>query len=59
MYGHTVGGALGMGYLPCEPDTPRAQVIDATFEVEVNGQRIPATASFRPFYDPGNERIRL
>ena len=59
MYGHTVGGALGMGYLPCGPDTPRAQVIDATFEVEVNGQRIPATASFRPFYDPDNERIRL
>ena len=48
-----------MGYLPCGPDTPRAQVIDATFEVEVNGQRIPATASFRPFYDPDNERIRL
>ena len=59
MYGHTVGGALGMGYLPCEPDTPRAQMLGATIEVEVNGQRIPATASFRPFYDPGNERIRL
>ena len=59
MYGHTVGRALGMGYLPCGPDTPRAQVIDATFEVEVNGQRIPATASYRPFYDPDNERIRL
>ena len=59
MYGHTVGGALGMGYVGCEPDTPRAQVIEGTFEINVNGTRVPATASFRPFYDPDSDRVRL
>ncbi|MEC9424686.1 MAG: FAD-dependent oxidoreductase [Actinomycetota bacterium] len=59
MYGHTVGGALGMGYVACEPGSPRSQVIEGIFEVEVNGPRVPATASFRPFYDPDSERVRL
>ncbi|MED6328449.1 MAG: FAD-dependent oxidoreductase [Actinomycetota bacterium] len=59
MYGHTVGGALGMGYVACEPGSPRSQVIEGIFEVEVNGTRVPATASFRPFYDPDSERVRL
>ena len=59
MYGHTVGGALGMGYVACEPGSPRSQVIEGIFEVEVNGTRVPATASFRPFYDPDSKRVRL
>ena len=59
MYGHTVGGALGMGYVGCEPGTSRAQVIEGKFEVDVNGIRVPATASFRPFYDPDSLQVRL
>ena len=59
MYGHTVGAALGMSYVDCEPGTPRAQVIEGTFEVDVNGVRVPATASYRPFYDPDSFRTRL
>jgi len=48
-----------MAYLSSEPDTPRPQVIEGSFEIEVNGERIPATASYRPFYDPDSERVRL
>ncbi|MEE3204951.1 MAG: aminomethyltransferase family protein, partial [Actinomycetota bacterium] len=59
MYGHTVGGALGMAYVGCKPDTPRAAVIEGTFEVSVNGVLIPATASYRPFYDPDSLQVRL
>jgi 4-methylaminobutanoate oxidase (formaldehyde-forming) len=59
MYGHTVGGALGMAYVGCEPDTPRAAVIEGTFEVSVNGVLVPATASYRPFYDPDSLQVRL
>jgi 4-methylaminobutanoate oxidase (formaldehyde-forming) len=59
MYGHTVGAALGMSYVDCEPGTPRAQVIEGAFEVDVNGVRVPATASYRPFYDPDSLRPRL
>ncbi len=59
MYGHTVGGALGMAYVGCKPDTPRAAVIEGAFEVSVNGVLIPATASYRPFYDPDSLQVRL
>jgi len=59
MYGHTVGAALGMSYVGCEPGTPRAQVLEGAFEVDVNGVRVQATASYRPFYDPDSERVRL
>ena len=59
MYGHTVGGAWGMAYVGCESDTPRAAVIEGTFEVSVNGVLVPATASYRPFYDPDSLQVRL
>ena len=58
MYGHTVGAALGMGYVTHEPGTPRDEVIGGSFEITINGERIPATASYRPFYDPTGDRIR-
>ena len=56
MYGHTVGAAIGMGYVSTPLEMPRADVLDASYELRVNGDRIPATASFRPFYDPASER---
>ena len=59
MYGHTVGAALGMSYVDCEPGTPRAQVVEGAFAVDVNGVLVPATASYRPFYDPDSLRTRL
>jgi len=58
MYGHTVGAALGMGYVSHDRGAPRDEVIGADFEIDVNGTRAPATASYRPFYDPDSERIR-
>ncbi|NNE74845.1 MAG: GcvT family protein [Acidimicrobiales bacterium] len=57
MYGHTVGAALGMGYVSHPIDMLRSEVLEATFEIQVNGERYPATASYRPFYDPANDRI--
>ena len=57
-YGHTVGSALAMGYVKSPVDMARAEVIDASFELQVNGVKVPATASYRPFYDPTSERVR-
>lgn len=57
-YGHTVGSALAMGYVKSSVDMPRAGVLEATFELQVNGVRKSATASYRPFYDPKSERPR-
>lgn len=59
MYGHTVGAAIGMGYVTTPVEMPRADVVQAEYELQVNGVRVPATASFRPFYDPQSSRPKL
>jgi glycine cleavage system aminomethyltransferase T/glycine/D-amino acid oxidase-like deaminating enzyme len=57
-YGHTLGGAVGLGYVSAAPDAPAESVLEATYEVEVACERFNADASLRPLYDPGNARIR-
>ena len=56
-YGHTLGGSIGLGYVNTAlvPDLPKPT---DDFEIEVAGERVPAAASLRPMYDPGNKRIR-
>ncbi|GAB5445505.1 GcvT family protein [Gymnodinialimonas sp.] len=56
-YGHTLGGAIGMGYVPCPGETP-AEMLAATYEIEVAGTRVLAEASTRPMYDPKSEKAR-
>ena len=54
-YGHTLGGAIGLGYV----DTAKApDPADGDFRIEVAGKRVPAEVSSIPKYDPGNKRIR-
>ena len=58
-YGHTLGGAMGMGYVE-HVDGVTADLIDAGgFEIQVAGERYPARASLRPMYDPKGERVRM
>jgi len=56
-YGHHLGGAIGMGYVPCAGETP-ADILGATYEIEIAGQRFGAEASLKPMYDPKSERVR-
>ncbi len=56
-YGHTLGGAIGLGYVPCKGETV-SDVLASTFEIEVAGKKIPAIASIKPLYDPKSERVR-
>lgn len=59
MYGHTVGSALGMGYVN-NPDGVTADFIKSgSYEIEVAGVRHKATASLSPFYDPKSERVKM
>jgi glycine cleavage system T protein len=57
-YGHTLGAAIGMGWVRhpdgVTPDLLRA----ARFEIEIAGERHPAEASLRAFYDPTGARMR-
>ena len=57
MYGHTVGRALGMGYVVADEGVTEAFVGSGRFEIEVACRRVPAIASLRPFYDPQNRRV--
>ena len=56
-YGHHLGGAIGMGYVPCEGETAE-QVLASTYEIDVAGTRVKAEASLRPMYDPKSERVK-
>ena len=57
-YGHHLGGSVAMGYVPCPGETA-AQLLSSTYEIDVAGLRIPATASLKPLYDPTAARTRL
>ena len=59
MFGHTVGAALGLGYL-ANGGAPVSDewIACGRYEVEVATERVPARVSLRPFYDPSNERVR-
>jgi glycine cleavage system T protein len=57
-YGHFLGGAIGMGYVPCKGETEE-EVLASTYDVEVAGKRFAADASIRPMYDPKSERTKL
>jgi len=56
-YGHYLGGAIGMGYVPCAGQSA-AEVLASTYEIEIAGQRFAAEASLKPMYDPTSARVR-
>ena len=56
-YGHYLGGAVGMGYVPCAGETAD-QLLSSSFEIDVAGTRVKATASLKPLYDPTGERTK-
>jgi len=57
-YGHALGAAIGLGYVPWTPGTPDDALLAARYEIEVAGERVSAIASLRPLYDPTGARIR-
>jgi glycine cleavage system T protein len=60
MFGHTLGRSLGMGYITNGDGIADASYVNAgDYEIEVAGQRIPATASLQPFYDPKSTRVKV
>ena len=56
-YGHHLGGAIGMGYVPCAGETAQ-EVLASRYEIDVAGTRVAAEVSLRPMYDPKSERVR-
>ncbi len=56
-YGHFLGSAIGMGYVPAKGQTDD-DILGSTYEIEVAGQRHAAVASLVPMYDPNSERVK-
>ncbi|MCH1522726.1 MAG: FAD-dependent oxidoreductase [Arenicellales bacterium] len=59
MYGHTLGGCVGLGYVECDEVIDRAFISEGNWEIEIAGERVSATASLSPMYDPQSERIKI
>ena len=56
-YGHALGGAIAMGYVPSHGEKP-AEMLQSKFEIDIGGRRVAAEASMKPLYDPGHARMR-
>jgi glycine cleavage system aminomethyltransferase T/glycine/D-amino acid oxidase-like deaminating enzyme len=57
-YGHTLGGAVGIGFVTLDvPITPEL-VSTGRWEVDVAGRLVGAEASLKPLLDPRLERVR-
>ena len=57
-YGHTLGGAVGLGYVYHNEGVTTEYIDSGKFEIEVGGRRIPANASLTAMYDPKGVKMR-
>ena len=58
-YGHHLGGAIGLGYVPCREKGEEASAqLASDYMIDVAGERAAAEVSFKPMYDPAAERVK-
>jgi 4-methylaminobutanoate oxidase (formaldehyde-forming) len=57
-YGHTLGGAVGLGNVHNKAGVSVDFVKDGSYEIKVAKERYPARASLLPLYDPKGLKVR-
>ncbi|WP_203232237.1 GcvT family protein [Gemmobacter caeruleus] len=57
-YGHHLGGAIGLGWVPCAGET-EADLLGSRYEIEIAGERHAAVPSLVAMYDPASDRVRM
>ncbi len=57
-YGHTLGGAVGMGYVYSDDGVDTDYIASGAFAIDVGGRIVPARASLSAMYDPRAARMR-
>ena len=58
-YGHHLGAAIGLGYIPCrDKGEDAASQLASEYMIDVAGQKVMAEASLKPMYDPTSERVK-
>jgi glycine cleavage system aminomethyltransferase T len=55
----TEPGNIGLGYLHQPSGISDEWILAGTYEIEVEGRRIPADVHLKAPYDPRGERLRL
>jgi len=58
-YGHHLGGAIGLGYVPCVEGEKAAAQLGSEYMIDVGGQQVKARASLKPMYDPQSQRVKM
>ena len=58
-YGHSLGGAIGLGYIPCaERGESKDDMLASRYAIEVAGRIVAAEASITPMYDPKSAQTK-
>jgi 4-methylaminobutanoate oxidase (formaldehyde-forming) len=57
-YGHTIGKAIGYGYIRRAAGVDSEFVMSGDYTLEVAGERVPARPFLKPPYDPEGLRVR-
>lgn len=58
-FGHTLGRAVGLGYVESDQEVDATFIRSGHYEIEVLAERYVAAASLRPLYDPKSQRVRM
>jgi len=56
-YGHTLGAAVGLGYVKNQDGISAEFISSGRFEINVSGRRYAATAHLRAPYDPERKKV--
>ncbi len=57
-YGHTLGAPVGLGWVNLPESSANLDLANQQWELLVAGEKVAASASLTPMFDPKNERIR-
>ena len=58
MYGHTLGGAVALGYVAHAHGCTDQYVLSGRYEIELAARKVAAKVSVTPMYDPKSARVR-
>mgnify|MGYP001454725327 FL=1 len=59
-YGHALGGAVGLGYVPCRHTGETGkEMLAYSYQIDVAGRMVAAEASITPLYDPKSQRVHV
>jgi len=58
-YGHALGGAIGLGYVPCRaPGESVPTMLSSEYSIDIAGKEYPAIVSHKPLYDPTGAKTK-